>query len=106
MPFTSPKSEPKDDPKSSLKTFLQVCLHSYTAQLPLMKISQQSPTTQYTFDSERGSDHSEICRNTKDGKKECADIWLNSMQMFAAMQVCTAVCPEQARMFNMVYLAG
>ncbi|KAF8516900.1 hypothetical protein BU17DRAFT_50421, partial [Hysterangium stoloniferum] len=45
----------------------------------------QAPATIYTFDSERDSDHSEICRQEK-GQKQCKEISLNSKEMFRAMQ--------------------
>ncbi|KAF8509556.1 hypothetical protein JB92DRAFT_2729891, partial [Gautieria morchelliformis] len=43
------------------------------------------PASQYTFDSVRGADNSQICRQTKD-QKECIQVWLTSKQLFEAMQ--------------------
>ncbi|KAK0445484.1 hypothetical protein EV421DRAFT_323534 [Armillaria borealis] len=47
-----------------------------------------SPASQYTFDSERDSPRSTICRpsDSTDGK-ECITIEMNSKKLFATMQV-------------------
>ncbi|KIJ44221.1 hypothetical protein M422DRAFT_67521 [Sphaerobolus stellatus SS14] len=67
----SGSSTSKPIPKQALKSFIE-----------------QSPSSNYTFESKRESDHSEICRGTggTEGGKDCVDIWLSSKQMFAAMQ--------------------
>jgi len=68
MAFGGPKPATAEDPKETLKRFIN-----------------QAPASRYTFDSERGSDHSEICREGK-GQKECMQVWLASKQLFEAMQ--------------------
>ncbi|KAF8590456.1 hypothetical protein K439DRAFT_89040 [Ramaria rubella] len=68
MSFAGFKAGRNEEPKAILKKFID-----------------EAPASQYTFDSERGADHSEICRQRK-GQKECLEVWLNSKQMFEAMQ--------------------
>ncbi|KAF9484871.1 hypothetical protein BDN70DRAFT_796700, partial [Pholiota conissans] len=44
---------------------------------------QHQPNKQYTFDSERGSEKSEICR---EGDNECITLQMNAKRLFEAMQ--------------------
>ncbi|KAF9533472.1 hypothetical protein CPB83DRAFT_845314 [Crepidotus variabilis] len=46
---------------------------------------QHDPNTHYTFDSERGSGESEICREDAPSK-DCLKLKLDSKKMFEAMQ--------------------
>ncbi|RDB20976.1 hypothetical protein Hypma_011440 [Hypsizygus marmoreus] len=45
------------------------------------------PQAEYTFDSERNSPQSEICRKAGPGReRECIDLQMNSKRLFQAMQ--------------------
>ncbi|KAF8162925.1 hypothetical protein B0H34DRAFT_693461 [Crassisporium funariophilum] len=44
------------------------------------------PKCQYTFDSERGSSQSEICREGGRRGRECMVLQMNSKRLFEAMQ--------------------
>ncbi|KAG7452853.1 uncharacterized protein BT62DRAFT_31080 [Guyanagaster necrorhizus] len=54
----------------------------------LKSFIETRPSSQYTFDSERDSPRSTICRpsDSTDGSKECITIEMNSKKLFATMQ--------------------
>ncbi|KAF6765036.1 hypothetical protein DFP72DRAFT_1162918 [Ephemerocybe angulata] len=65
MPATKPASNAED----SLKSFISV-----------------NPNGQYSFDSERDSPVSEICRGSKMNENDCITLQMNSRRLFEAMQ--------------------
>ncbi|KAF8968398.1 hypothetical protein BDZ97DRAFT_1655075, partial [Flammula alnicola] len=44
------------------------------------------PNRQYTFDSERGSEESELCREGGHKGRECITLQMNAKRLFEAMQ--------------------
>ncbi|ODQ53220.1 hypothetical protein SAICODRAFT_19148 [Saitoella complicata NRRL Y-17804] len=52
----------------------------------LDRFLNESPRSNYTFDSERDSDESTVCRRVSDGGLSCVKLRLNSKQMFEQMQ--------------------
>ncbi|KIM49429.1 hypothetical protein M413DRAFT_438609, partial [Hebeloma cylindrosporum] len=47
---------------------------------------KHNPNTQYTFDSERGSSESELCREGGRKGRECITLKMTSKELFEAMQ--------------------
>ncbi|OCH95488.1 hypothetical protein OBBRIDRAFT_534396 [Obba rivulosa] len=46
----------------------------------------QDPNSPYTFDSERGAEHSKLCRESKDNGRECIELQMQATKLFQAMQ--------------------
>ncbi|PFH50058.1 hypothetical protein AMATHDRAFT_146086, partial [Amanita thiersii Skay4041] len=44
------------------------------------------PQAHYTFDSQRGSQQSELCRVTGPRSRECITLFMHSTRLFEAMQ--------------------
>lgn len=57
----------------------------------LKAFTSADPKGQYTFDSERDSPQSRICRNTSNGQ-ECVTLELEAKQMFSEMQALGFFC--------------
>ncbi|KAF8350850.1 hypothetical protein F5887DRAFT_876833 [Amanita rubescens] len=47
---------------------------------------QQDPQATYTFDTERGSSKSELCRETGPSARDCITLQMQSTRLFQAMQ--------------------
>ncbi|KAK2467042.1 hypothetical protein APHAL10511_001300 [Amanita phalloides] len=52
----------------------------------------QDPQANYTFDSERGSSKSELCRETGPRSRECITLQMQSTRLFQAMQAQNFFC--------------
>jgi len=57
------------------------------SQEALKDFIEQRPQSQYTFDSERGSSVSELCRrNGHDNPRDCITLQMNAKKLFEEMQ--------------------
>ena len=97
MSGKSSNGNDQESAKVILREFIDVSCVYKSGRDALTTRRQQSPASQYTFDSERGADRSQICRRRKD-QTECIQVWLSSKQLFEAMQV----CPPQSVMWGTV----
>jgi len=57
-----------------------------TPEAQLDAFIAKAPANQYTFDSEKDSPRSEICRVLGKNSKECMILQMNSKKLFEAMQ--------------------
>ncbi|KAF8911131.1 hypothetical protein CPB84DRAFT_1763394 [Gymnopilus junonius] len=56
------------------------------SQEALKDFITQKPQSQYTFDSERDSSASEICRNDGQENHDCITLQMNAKKLFESMQ--------------------
>jgi len=56
------------------------------ADRALSSFISRDPKSKYTFDSERGSSQSELCREGGEKGKECIMLQMNAKRLFEAMQ--------------------
>jgi len=52
----------------------------------LKEFIKDDPLSQYTFDSERGSSESELCREDTPNGRECIKLRMDAKKLFEAMQ--------------------
>ncbi|OAX40033.1 hypothetical protein K503DRAFT_29963 [Rhizopogon vinicolor AM-OR11-026] len=58
------------------------------ADTALNTFISQKTLAEYTFDSDRGSPESELCREGGEKGRECITLRMHSTRLFEAMQVC------------------
>jgi len=57
-----------------------------TPELQLERFIAENPRSRYTFDGERGSQQSLLCRETGNNNRECITLQMQATKLFEAMQ--------------------